>query len=179
MTLCAKLSYASLCYVTLCLSMTAALPAIAAAQEQQPRVASVSQGDDAAQTEREKKFVELLTNAKLVGRYTVTENLNEQPKADEYHIQSVAKVEGDKWRFVARVKYGNVDVNMPMVLPVQWAGDTPVITLDKLELPGLGTFSARVVFHGKKYAASWDGGDHGGFMWGTVEKDEAGDAEDK
>ena len=35
---------------------------------------------------------------------------------------------------------------------------------------GIGTYSARVVVHGDHYAATWDGGDHGGYMWGKVVK---------
>ncbi|GIS98180.1 MAG: hypothetical protein CM1200mP25_4170 [Acidobacteriota bacterium] len=31
-----------------------------------------------------------------------------------------SKLEGDRWRFNARVKYGNVDVTLPVV--VRWSG---------------------------------------------------------
>ncbi|MDA7979785.1 MAG: hypothetical protein MPJ50_13540 [Pirellulales bacterium] len=164
--------FSKLLFAVLASSLCAAQPNVAWGQDR-----AVYQDGSANQTkqeELEKKFQELLSGSKFVGRYTVSEDLNEKPKADEYHIQSVTKVEVDKWRFVARVKYGNVDLNVPMVLSVKWAGDSPVITLDELSIPGLGTFSARVVIHGNKYAASWDGGDHGGFMWGKIEKTEGG-----
>ncbi len=154
------------------LILQASWAGLAAAQDQ--AVDREEAAAKARQEERDKQLAELLTGCKFVGRYTVSEDLNETPKADEYHIQRATKVEGDKWRFLARIKYGSLDVSMPLPpMEVQWAGDTPVIVLDKLEIPGMGTFSARVVIHGKKYAASWDGGDHGGFMWGTIERAEA------
>ncbi len=129
------------------------------------------------QEELEKKFKELMTGCKFVGRYTVSENLNETPKADEYHIESATKVGDNKWMFVARIKYGSFDMKLPITLGVEWAGETPVIVVDEVEIGG-GTYSARVAIHGKKYAASWDAGDHGGFMWGTIEKQDAADGED-
>jgi hypothetical protein len=72
-------------------------------------------------------------------------------------------------------------VTVPLELTVKWAGDTPVITLDELEIPGLGRFTARVLFHGRSYAGIWSGPGHGGQMYGRVvrageeERQEAGD----
>ena len=76
--------------------------------------------------------------------------------------------QGDLWVFTARIKYGKRDVTLPMPIPVKWVGDTPVISLDKLTLPGLGTFSAHVVIDGKKYAGTWSHGKVGGHMFGTI-----------
>ena len=78
--------------------------------------------------------------------------------------------QGDFWLFTARIKYGKRDVTLPMPIPVKWAGDTPVISLDNLTLPGLGTFSAHVVIDGDKYAGTWAHGQVGGHMFGTIAK---------
>jgi hypothetical protein len=51
---------------------------------------------------------------------------------------------------------------------VVWAGDTPVITLDKMPIPGFGTFTCRVMIFGDQYAGTWDGGDHGGHLFGKI-----------
>jgi hypothetical protein len=48
--------------------------------------------------------------------------------------------------------------------------DTPMIMLDNLTIPGLGTFSARVFFHGDLYGGSWQDGDKGGFLFGRIER---------
>jgi hypothetical protein len=51
---------------------------------------------------------------------------------------------------------------------VKWAGDTAVIIVDKLQYPGGGTYSARVLFYEHTYAGTWSGGDHGGLMSGVI-----------
>ena len=42
-----------------------------------------------------------------------------------------------------------------------------------VDLPGLGeAFSARVLFYDDRYAGTWDHGDYGGMMYGTIEHGE-------
>ena len=36
-------------------------------------------------------------------------------------------------------------------------------------IPGLGTFTARVMFYGDRYAGTWQHGKAGGHMWGQIE----------
>ena len=55
-----------------------------------------------------------------------------------------------------------------MPLPIKWAGDTPVISMDKLSIPGLGTFSAHVVIDDDKYAGTWKHGKAGGHLFGNI-----------
>ncbi len=119
--------------------------------------------------EAEKEFTELLTNAQLVGFFTVDGSPNDKPlKEDRYTIGSVKKVEGDKEdRWLLTYNYKGSP--LPLILPVKWAGTTPVITLDDLTIPGMGTFSARVMFHGDRYAGTWQHGPRGGLMFGKVE----------
>jgi hypothetical protein len=59
------------------------------------------------------------------------------------------------------------------VLDVEWAGDTPVITVDDLAVPMVGTYTARVLFLGERYVGIWYGSDHGGHMLGRVERADA------
>ena len=43
---------------------------------------------------------------------------------------------------------------MPLPVSIKWAGDTPVITLTDLSIPGMGTYSARVVLYRDQYAGN-------------------------
>lgn len=114
-----------------------------------------------------KQFEDTLTGAALVG-YSTTGNgtLSEE----RYTIESVSHLKGDYWLFQARVQYGERDVTLPVPVQVKWAGDTPVITLTDLYLPGLGTFTARVLIFRGQYVGTWSSGDHGGQMFGRIEK---------
>jgi hypothetical protein len=90
---------------------------------------------------------------------------------EEYTINSVTKLpNGDLWLFKTRMKNGANEVTVPLPLEVKWAGDTPIITLTDFTIPGMGTFSARVVIYDKKYAGTWAHGKAGGHLFGVVEK---------
>ena len=39
-----------------------------------------------------------------------------------------------------------MDVTLPIVVTMVWAGDTPMITLTDFAIPSMGTFTARVFF---------------------------------
>ena len=119
---------------------------------------------------REHAFTERMKNVVLVGHFTLEGRERRDGLPDRYEISSVQKIKGGRWRFNARVQYANVDVTVPVVVPLEWAGDTPMVTLTDLSLPGLGEgFSARVLFYDKRYAGTWDHGDYGGLMYGTIE----------
>ncbi len=88
-----------------------------------------------------------------------------------YEISSVTKLDGNRWRFNVRMKYMSVDVTLPVVVPIEWAGDTPMVSITNFEIPGLGSeFGARVLFYDERYAGTWDHGDVGGLMYGTIER---------
>lgn len=129
--------------------------------------------DDAQLSEREKKFQESLTNVTLVGFFTDSTAETQDLSEDRYIIESVTKGKNDFWVFRAKIQYGGRDVKMGMPLEVKWAGDTPMITLTNIPIPELGTFSARVLFYDGRYAGTWSGTDHGGHMFGRIEKNEA------
>ena len=123
---------------------------------------------EARQARLFKKFESTLSNAVLTGQFTIVGKAV-PPREESYTIHSVRKMEqGDYWLFTARIKYGKLDMTLPMPIPVKWAGDTPVISLDNLTLPGLGTFSAHVVIDGSKYAGTWAHGKVGGHMFGSI-----------
>jgi len=135
-----------------------------------------------SQDELIKKLAKDLTGVKLVGRFTVTGKGEMTPKEEEYTITSAMKVpdvpdEPDLWLIKARVKYGKTDGTFPIPLEIKWAGDTPVITLTDLEIPGLGTFSSRVVIYEGRYAGTWQHGDVGGHLFGVLKRDEEKPAE--
>ena len=105
----------------------------------------------------------------MLGQFTI-DGGGKQAK-EEYTILKVKKLPAkDLWLFTARVKYGKTDLTLPMPIPVKWAGDTPVISMDKLKIPLLGTFSAQVVLDGNRYAGTWQHGKVGGHLFGSIEK---------
>ena len=82
----------------------------------------------------------------------------------------MTKVGENDWRFDARITYGNTDVRLPVTVPIIWAGDTPMISITDFEIPTLGTFDTRLIFHDDRYAGSWQHGEFGGLMYGTIER---------
>jgi hypothetical protein len=127
---------------------------------------------DPAPEEREalvREFAETMTGATLAGYFTTGDG---ELSAERYTIQSVNRLREDTWLFNARVQYRDRDVTVPMPLQVKWAGDTPVITLTDLSLPGLGTFTARVLVYRGYYAGTWwAGNEAGGQLFGRVERE--------
>jgi hypothetical protein len=150
------------------------LTAPAVAQDKAPPVTDSVPKEEPQinQAELEKQFEKTMSGATMVGRFTVEGRGNangREPKEDRYQINKVTKMKGDYWLFAARVQYGTKDVTVPIMLQVKWAGDTPVITLTDMNIPGLGTYTARVMVFRDHYAGYWSGGDHGGQMWGRIE----------
>jgi hypothetical protein len=126
-----------------------------------------------SQEELIKKLEKDLTGAKLVGRFTVTGKDDMTPKEEEYTITSAMKLtDPDLWMIKARVKYGKKDGVFPIPILVKWAGDTPIITMTNMEIPGLGTFSTRVIIYEGRYAGTWQHGDVGGHLFGVIKRDE-------
>jgi hypothetical protein len=124
-----------------------------------------------SQAELIKKLEDTLTGAKLVGSYSVTGREDRSPRPEEYTISSAVKLpEGDLWILKARIKYGDKDATVPIPLEIKWAGDTPVITLTDLTIPGLGTFTSRVVIYEGRYAGTWQHDRVGGHLFGRIEK---------
>lgn len=146
-------------------------------------IASIAQAEEATTsdielTDREKRFAAMLSNVTLVGSYT-QQNENDRPEKERYTIYRVSKIPGrdSLWRFDVRMEFGTVNLRLPLALPVQWVGRTPMIVLDDYGIPGLGSFSARVLFDGSRYAGTWQHGKVGGHLFGIIEKNEPSGAQ--
>ena len=111
-----------------------------------------------------------MTGAVLAGKFSVTgrESLSDE----RYTISGVSKVGGGVWLLHCRIQYGSRDVTVPVPVKVLWAGDTPVISLTDVPIPGVGTFTARVLVYRDEYAGTWSGEGHGGQMFGRIERAE-------
>jgi hypothetical protein len=119
--------------------------------------------------EQEAKFIATLTNATLKGRWCGFKDGQLGPDKDEsYHIASVKKLEGDKWQINARLKYGEKDLELPIFVQVKWAGDTPILIVDKVSMGAARTYSARVMIYENAYAGWWTAPDHGGLLSGLI-----------
>lgn len=139
------------------------------AQESKPAHGSKSTHHD--QAALEKSFADTLTGATLVGHFSVVGHpMPGKDLADRYEIDKAEKIEGHRWLITARIKYGKHDTKVPFPLEVYWAGDTPVITVSNVTVPGMGTFVARVLVYGDRYAGTWQHDKFGGHMWGMIER---------
>jgi hypothetical protein len=161
--------------VVLCAILHFAAAGNAPAQnEKDPKQAKEATPAPAAAPDQEaleRKFAEDLSGVVFNGSYSVTGPNGERPaQMEKYTISKVSKVKDDYWLFLARVQYGKTDLTVPMQLQVKWAGDTPVITLTDLTIPGLGTFSSRVLIYCDRYAGTWQHDKVGGHLWGRIEK---------
>lgn len=126
--------------------------------------------DAARQGKLETALAKNLSGATLEGSYTRTGAGGDASKLarEKYTLGEVKKVSGDIWQIPARIQYGDKDVTIPIMLPIKWAGDTPIVTVDDLALPGFGAVSARVMFYDDHYAGYWKHGDHGGHLFGVI-----------
>lgn len=137
----------------------------------QERPAIKAEKNDLPTATLEKQFRESMSGATLVGSYTIDGKADERSvQKERYTLSSVSKLPSGLWLFTARIEYGEKDVTLPIPLRVEWAGDTPVITLTDQKIPGLGTFTARVMIYRGRYAGTWQHDDVGGCLFGVVEK---------
>ena len=119
---------------------------------------------------RERAFVDEMRGVVLDGVFTV-DGRDGTPTPDRYEIASVEKVGDDLWRFNERMVHDTTDVTLPIVVPMKWVDDTPVVTLTDYSIPTLGTFSARVFFYSDRYAGTWQHGNEiGGHLYGRIER---------
>ena len=132
----------------------------------------VALADDASDSQA-KRFAELetkLSGVKLVGYSTDSNKPPNELRDDSYGLAMVKHLQGDSWLVQAEFTYGGKDLVLPLTLPIRWAGDTPVISLDKFSVPGLGTFDARVMIYQDHYAGFWSGAGHSGHVFGAVKR---------
>jgi len=122
-------------------------------------------------TPAEKQFQESMTNVTLSGYYTMGDGA--ELHEDHYTIDRVSKVKEDTWLFEAHIQMNKRDIKLALPLPVKFAGDTPMISLTNYAVPGMGSFSARILFYQDAYAGTWgNGAGHGGKMFGKIVKND-------
>jgi subtilisin family serine protease len=146
--------------------------------EEKPSAESSPNAKRLSRAQLEERFSKQLTGAVLVGSFIVDGRDPSQPAEPErYEIVNASKLpkSDDYWVILARLQYGDKKLSLPIpiTLKVAWAGDTPVMSLSDLTVPGFGTFTARVMFYGDRYAGTWQHGDVGGHMWGRIEDQRA------
>lgn len=155
-----------------------------------PKASSASDrksSQSARQAELENRFKEMLSGSVLKGTWQMVHGEEgkplagkplTEPRPEEYTISKVSKASDDYWIITARIKYADKDVNIPVTVRVVWAEDTPIITLDNMSLPGLGTYSARVMVYRDFYAGTWFGDCYGGILSGQIVKPTEKDSTD-
>lgn len=127
--------------------------------------------DPASLTDAERQFADHMRGVSLVGSFTVAGREGQTPTPDRYEIASVEKVGEDQWRFNASMDCCGVNgATLPIVVPMRFVGDTPMILMTDTSLPGIGTVTVRVFFHGDRYSGTWQHGRVGGHMSGRIEK---------
>jgi hypothetical protein len=90
---------------------------------------------------------------------------------DKYDIEKVVKQGGDTWLFHVNLERQGQKMTIPLPIQIKWAGDTPVITVTNMSMPGMQTsYTARVLIYKGHYAGTWSGGDHGGKVFGRIVK---------
>lgn len=135
---------------------------------------TADEADSVDRAAAEAKFAETMRSSVMIGKFTVVDGDKEEIiQQDKYTIDSATKGENGFWIFNARVQYGGKDVKFGMPVKVEWAADTPMITLTNLPIPNLGMYTARVLIYGDLYAGTWSGKDHGGHMYGQIVKQDA------
>ena len=143
-----------------------------------PEAATQNSADPAGKTQpdtdepaqRDEAVKKLVTNVRLVGNFTLDGEEPGKLQREEYAITGAMKLgNGDYWALTSRIRYGDVDLTVPVPVQVKWAGNTPVITVDSVKIPGLGTFSARVLLDGVRYAGTWSHDEKGGHLFGVIE----------
>ena len=158
------------CLFMLFVGILVASENISVAQDADPAKKSATEigvNDQNAEAEFE-ALSKQLTNCVFEGHFTI-DGQDVPPKKEQYFLKKVKKLStGDYWLFQTRIKYGDHDVTVPLSLPIKWAGTTPVITVDNVTIPGLGTFNARVLIADGKYSGTWQHGKVGGHLYGTI-----------
>lgn len=135
---------------------------------------AVSKTASAAQnplpTDPEERFKFLFTKSFLSGRWAPLRDgaLGEERGGDKYNIVSAVKGEGDTWIISAKMKYGDREFVMPIPVKMQFTGDVAILTVDNLQIPNGGSYTARLLIYERTYSGTWKGQRGGGMLYGTI-----------
>jgi hypothetical protein len=129
-----------------------------------------SQPSDSERAQLEAQFAESMRNVVMEGHFTVTGRSDDaRTRPERYEVEKAVHVAGDLWTIHARIQYGDHDFTAPIPVELLWAGDTPVISLTDVSLPGSdGAFTARVVIFRDHYSGMWWHGETGGNQFGRI-----------
>jgi hypothetical protein len=115
-----------------------------------------------------RKFEQMMRGATLAGSSTRLNN-DTVYTGEKYIIESATRLTADTWLLKSRMQEGGHDIPLPIPVTIKWAGDTPVIEVTDLSLPGMGTYTARVVLYRDQYAGTWSGASGvGGQLFGKI-----------
>src|SRR5262245_3542112 len=135
-----------------------------------PKNVTTAEPQKPVAADSEERFKALLTNAYLSGRWAPLKDgeLGEEKTGDKYNIVSVTKGVGENWTVSAKMKYREQEIVMPIPVQVKFAGDTAIMIVEKLAIPGGGTYSARLLFYERTYSGTWSGARGGGMLYGVI-----------
>jgi len=133
-----------------------------------PKTASTAQKP--LPTDPEERFKFLFTKSYLSGRWAPLRDgaLGEEREGDKYNIVSAVKGEGDNWIISARMKYGDREFVMPIPVKMKFTGDVAILTVDNLQIPNGGTYTARLLIYERTYSGTWKGQRGGGMLYGMI-----------
>jgi hypothetical protein len=57
---------------------------------------------------------------------------------------------------------------MPVPVQMKFSGDTAVLTVENLGIPGGGTYTARLLIFERTYSGTWKDQRGGGMLYGTI-----------
>lgn len=121
-----------------------------------------------AQEVLDRQFQDMMRGATLSGSSTRL-NSDKVYTGEKYIIESATRLTVDTWLLKSRMQEGGHDIPLPIPVTIRWAGDTPVIEITDLSLPGMGTYTARVVLCRGQYAGTWSGQNGvGGQLFGKI-----------
>jgi hypothetical protein len=131
---------------------------------------SASASNKSLPSDPEERFKALFTNATLSGRWARIKDgvLGEERSGDKYTIVSVVKRDGDNWTVNAKMKYGEKDLILPVPVRMKFSGDTAVLSVEDLGMPGGGTYTARLLIFERTYSGTWKDQRGGGMLYGTI-----------
>lgn len=117
------------------------------------------------------KLERYLTDSKWTGNFTIVGQEDQKLNPETYEITKAKHAGGDSWLLTARIKYGDKDkiIELPP-LDIKWAGESPVITVDRMSIPLMGVFDARVIIRNNKYAGIWSHNQVSGHLFGVIER---------
>jgi hypothetical protein len=118
------------------------------------------------QQQLDAQLTAMLSGAALVGHSTTWKKPGLSAE-ERYSIDGMTKLAGHTWLLRTRMKLGEREWPLPVPVTIEWAGDTPMIQLTGVALPG-GPYSARVVLYQDQYAGTWLGPGRGGQLFGRI-----------